>query len=100
MKYRKKQAQVDAVQLTWETWSKVCDLARTSVGGGLLRGLTPGEVSIRFPLAGIDEAAIYAIVPTSGNCLASQTDWIIRDENGFLSICTNLNFILQYEAIE
>jgi|GEM_PF-3290421 len=101
MRFLRKSIEVQAEQLLWSNWSGICELAEISVGGRLLRGLTPSEVSIRFPSVAVNQNAIYVLVPSrERNCLASEGDWIIRDEHGMLLVRSPDAFELEYEAMK
>lgn len=103
-RYRSKPVLIEAVQLRWDTWNEVCELALTSLRGDGLRGLHSHEVAKEFPGAEISlpiiEGGIYAVVPTpEGNHLARQGDWIIRGTEGELYPCRDSVFQRKYEAV-
>lgn len=100
-KYRKKPVVIEAVQLRWDTWNDVCDLAQCSLRGDGLRGLTPGEVEKLYPEIEPNKEFIYAVIPTpEGPHLATQGDYIIRGVKGELYPCKPDIFEATYEIVE
>jgi hypothetical protein len=92
--FRKKPVVIEAVQLTWDTWSEVCDF----VGADGIRGLQAHEVREIYPAIEVDAGKIYALIPTlEGLHLATQDDWIIRGIKGELYPCKPDIFAATYE---
>jgi len=78
-KYRKKPIVIEAVQLTWNNWSEMCDFA----GIGKLKDGKPSGCFIGkdgFPLPeGESSDEIGLQIPTLERLMvARQNDWIIR----------------------
>lgn len=91
--YRKKPQQIEAVQLTWDTWSEVCDL----VGGDGIQGLQPHEACELYPDVSIEAGKLYAVVTVDSiPVLAVQGDWIARDASQ-LYVCPAGMFEAVYE---
>lgn len=86
-KFRKKPVVIDAVQLLWENWSDVCDLAEVSK-------LTDGK-----PEGCQGEGNTIAMhIPTlEGLTLAQEGDWIIRGVKGEIYPCKPDIFEATYE---
>lgn len=84
-RYRKKPVEIEAVQLTWQTWNEVCELI--------------GE----FPsgMRRVYLERIGLLIPTlEGAMRANQDDWIIRGVNGELYPCKPDIFEKTYEKVE
>ena len=100
-KFRKKPVVIEAVQLRWNTWNEVCELAQTSLRGDGLRGLNEDEVEKLYPEVEIKKGAIYAIIPTlEGPHLACENDYIIRGLKSELYPCKPDIFEASYESAE
>jgi hypothetical protein len=98
-RYRKKPVEIDAVQLTWPTWSDVCEFVGAFPEG--MKGVyvdEDGKAREDFPG---DVARIGLLIPTlEGTMLAIQDDWIIRGVQGELYPCKPDIFAATYEAVE
>jgi hypothetical protein len=109
VKFRKKPVVIDAVQLTWQTWSEVCEFLE---GGdvdilGVWVDPKTGKIAKDIsdstgPLAHVapDDAEIGCLIPTlEGEMLARQNDWIIRGVKGEVYPCKPDIFEATYEAV-
>ena len=105
-KYRKKPVVIEAVQLTWDNWSRMCIFA--GVGGdddqpqgtfvddaGKATGTVyPGDY-------GGGGARIGLLIPTlEGTMLGIENDWIIRGVQGELYPCKPDIFEATYEPAD
>lgn len=98
-KFRKKPVIIEAVRLTWATWTEVCKFA----GVGKLADGDPegcyidedGDVTIDT------NGKIGLQIPTlEGVMLAREGDWIIRGVRGELYPCKPDIFAATYEAVD
>jgi hypothetical protein len=90
-KFRKKPVVIEAVQLRWENWNDVCELA-----GRGLEYTGPDSVVMR----GVSRAdgKIEATISTlEGTMTASENDWIIRGVKGEIYPCKPEIFDATYE---
>ena len=91
-KYRKKPVVIEAIQLTWENWSAICDFAGV---GKLIDGKPEGFY------ANGDNDTIGLRIPTlEGLIEAKQNDWIIKGIAGELYSCKPDIFEKTYELVE
>jgi hypothetical protein len=106
--FRKKQIEIEAVQLKWETWNEVCDFIESregSIRGGWVNPISgdftegqrpPGNLSLT-------DAHIGCVLITvhGEEAIARQGDWIIPDgKPGTFYPCKPDIFKLTYEPIE
>lgn len=95
-RYRKKPVEIDAVQLTWQTWNEVCELVGEFPEG--MKGIyldAEGNQHDEFPG---DPCGIGLVIPTlEGTMLAREDDWIIRGVQGELYPCKPEIFEATYE---
>ena len=88
-KYRKKPVVIEAVQLLWENWVAVCDLAKV------------GKLSDGKPEGLIDGEKIQLQIPTlEGLMTADENDWIIKGIKGEIYPCKPDIFEATYEKVE
>ena len=97
MKYRKKPVVIDAVRLTWENWSEICDFVGVSAEGPkgcyLDRTGEPIESSVASGMLGL-------IIPTlEGRHIAREGDWIIKGVHGEFYPCKPEIFEKTYEPV-
>jgi len=103
-RYRKKPVEIEAVQLTWPTWSEVCEFVGEFPEG--MKGVyvdEGGNARNDFPgdQPNGDVARIGLLTPTlEGTMLAVQDDWIIRGVEGELYPCKPAIFAATYEPVE
>lgn len=98
MKYRKKPVVIEAVQLTWENWSQVCDFA--PVGENGCRGVYVDSEGNWSEQCGIDDR-IGLLIPTlEGEMLAVENDWIIKGVQGEFYPCKPDIFLATYDKID
>lgn len=89
-KYRKRPVVIEAVQLRWDTWSDVCELAD-------VRGW---RVEQRQGKDGPDGTIQLAIPTPEGVMLASENDWIIKGVAGEVYPCKPEIFEQTYEPVD
>jgi len=83
-RFRKRPVEVEAVQLTWETWGDVCEfLGDAPIRGGLVDPRTGAFTEGVTPPTGlsIHDALIGCVVTTTHGeeAIVRQGDWIIPD---------------------
>jgi hypothetical protein len=104
MKVRKKPVEVEAVQLTWQTWNEVCEfVGDKAVREGFVGGLLQPDGSYEWgePARPHDGSKIAAKIPTlEGDLIANENDWIIRGVKGELYPCKPDIFEATYEPLE
>jgi len=98
-KFRKRPVVVEAVQLRWDTWTKMCEF--TGVGK-----LTDGKpegcyVDVEGRVTDDCNGRIgLKMLPAGGGgevAVAVAGDWIIRDADGELYLCREKDFAVTYE---
>lgn len=92
-KFRSRPVEIEAVRLSWATWSEVCAFC-TNPGfkGTYLRDGVPTEEHTE---------QMGAFIPTlEGVMLAQQGDWIIKGLLGEFYPCKDEVFQLKYEALD
>jgi len=90
-KYRKKPVVIEALQLTWDNWSEMCDF----VGVGRLDESKPEGFMKK------DDERIHMFIPTlEGVMEADEYDWIIKGVKGEFYPCKPVIFDLTYEKVE
>lgn len=98
-RFRKKPVVIEAVQLTWQTWSDVCAFV-----GEFPRGMSGVYVDDNGEWDAIDgspDDRIGLLIPTlEGTMLAVQDDWIIRGVQGELYPCKPDIFAATYEPVD
>jgi hypothetical protein len=87
MKFRKKPIVIDAIQLTWDNWNKVCEFVSEEYFGG---GFNPDN--------DIDKVGLK-IKTLEGTMDAVQNDWIIKGVNGEFYPCKPDIFEKTYELL-
>lgn len=104
-RYRKRPVEIEAVQLTWATWSEVCDFIGPFPKGlhGVYvdeHGNTHEEGSFPGDNSDGTQCRIGLVIPTlEGTMLAVQDDWIIRGVKGELYPCKPDIFAETYEQV-
>ena len=112
MRFRKKPVEIDALQLRWDTWDRMCTFAGV---GRLDEGKPEGcyiamdgsasDIAIEVPPFGTEpshgaSAIIGMKIPTlEGLMVARQGDWIIRGVKGELYPCKPDIFEATYERV-
>lgn len=96
-KYRKKPVIINAVQVTWKTWSELCDFL-----GDIINEQNPGRRSEDFSdTCGEISPYIELTIPTlEGNIIAKHGDWIIRGIHGEFYPCKPDIFNKTYSLVE
>lgn len=101
MKYRKKPIVIEAVQLKWENWNAVCELAFV---GKLENGQPEGCYLDKDnkPTEGFStEGRLGLKIPTlEGLMIAVENDWIIKGVKGEIYPCKPDIFEASYEPAE
>lgn len=99
-KYRKKPVVIEAVQLTWGTWSEVCDFADVGrVDQGKPQGCYLDAEGKPIPNEGTSERMGLLVPTKEGIMVAREYDWIIRGIKGELYPCKPDIFEATYEAV-
>ncbi len=83
-RYRKKPVEVEAIQLNWENWGKVCEFL-----GGIINENNPGRYcDDPSDFCGASDAFIEITIPTpEGDHIAKHGDYIIKGVNGEFYPC-------------
>lgn len=100
-KYRKKPVEIDAVQLLWENWSEVCDLAKVGPEEDRPNGVYVDEKGNPHDQPPNNDAKLGLSIPTlEGTMLATEGDWIIKGVKGEVYPCKPDIFAATYEPVE
>ncbi len=103
MKFRSRTVYVDAVRLSWSTWSEVCELLQTT-GGELALGCRGCYLDANGIETDDCNGRIGLKIPTSGPpntfVMAGEGDWIVRDAEGKIYPVSAENFKKQFESDE
>jgi hypothetical protein len=102
-KYVKKPVVVEAIELTWGNWNEVCDFMQ----GQPIRGRWVNPANGSFTegnqpphTLSPDDAEIGCIIQTpSGDVLARQGDYIVRDVQGNFYPCVATVFAATYDEV-
>lgn len=95
MKYRKKPVVIEAVQLTWENWSEICEFADV----GSLEDGKPTGTDKDIEGEPLPNGGPGLLIPTlEGLHLANPNDWIIKGIKGELYPCKPDIFEATYES--
>ena len=98
-RYRKKPVEIDAVRLTWQTWSDVCEFIGPFPEG--MNGVYIAEDGTQHDEHPGGDPGIGLLIPTlEGTMLASDGDWIIRGVQGEFYPCKPHIFAATYELVE
>jgi hypothetical protein len=96
MKFRKRAALVDAVQLTWSTWSEMCDLTEGDTCEGCYVGawgtVTRDANARMGMLIQTDNPAISGLV--------TEGEWVVREVDGRLGVYGPDAFRQEFEPAE
>ena len=97
-KYRKKPVVIEAVQLTWQNWSDICNFVdEKSFGGGCyLDNITKKEL----PEGTNSNTMGLKVITLEGVMMAQQDDFIIKGVNGEFYPCKPDIFEKTYELVE
>ena len=97
-KFRKKPVIVEAVQLSWKTWSEVCDF----LGSIINEGNPAREVDTFSDKCGeVGSKWLEITIPTlEGNHIVRHGDYIIKGVNGEFYPCEPDIFKKTYELVE
>lgn len=98
MKFRKKPVEIEAEQLTWQTWSDVCNMIGEFPEG--MRGCYVVDGKATYELPGGDPEIGLEIPTLEGTMLAQQGDWIIKGIAGEFYPCKPEIFEHSYEKVE
>lgn len=94
--YRRKPTRVEAVQLTWKTWSQVCDFL-----GDIISPAYPARNVDTFgDTCGESAPYIELTIPTEvGPEIARHGDWIVRDPDGLFYVVPRRAFAYSYQKV-
>lgn len=88
MKYRKKPVIVEAIQLSWGNWSKICDFITLPWGENGVHGIYSDK----------NETMTGLVIPTlEGDMIANEGDYIIKGVQGEFYPCKPDIFEKTYE---
>jgi hypothetical protein len=92
MKFRKKPVVIEAIQLRWDTWTKICNFIDVGkLTDGKPEGFNPGGKSDVIGLK----------IPTlEGLMVANEGDWIIKGIKGEFYPCKPDIFEATYEPVD
>lgn len=96
-KYRKKPVVIEAVQLTWANWSKVCEFL-----GGIISPENPARTVPDFSdtTGELGPSYIELTIPTlEGNHIVKHGDFIIKGVKGEFYPCKPDIFKATYEEV-
>jgi hypothetical protein len=96
MKFRRKPIAIEAVQLTWQNWSDVCELD----GQNRIRGCYVASDGTPRDTPDEQDTIGAKIQTLEGEMFAREGDWIIKGIKGELYPCKPDIFAATYEAIE
>jgi|tagenome__1003787_1003787.scaffolds.fasta_scaffold20843146_2 hypothetical protein len=97
-RYRKKPVEIEAVQLTWQTWNDVCAFTGPFPEG--MRGVYIDSTGVAHDGHPGGDPRIGLVIPTlEGDHLATEGDWIIRGIQGELYPCKPDIFEATYEPV-
>ena len=95
MKYREKSATIEAVQLRWDNWSEMCEHAGV---GALTDGKPEGVQVDDNGEVGGEHIGLHIPTP-EGLALAVEGDYVVREDEGELSIWKPDLFKETYELV-
>jgi hypothetical protein len=102
-KFRKKPVEIEAVQLTWQTWNEICDFVPKPwfVRGTWLDGQGNPLPTDQTNFKACGNAGLGLILKTleSQEFIAKGDDWIIKGVNGEFYPCKPDIFEKTYEAV-
>jgi len=99
-RYRKKPVEIEAVQLTWETWNEVCDFVGEFPEGMQGVYVHPENNDDYSPDYDYSRSRIGLTIPTlEGVMLAVENDFIIRGIQGELYPCKPDIFLESYDEV-
>jgi len=102
MKFRKKPVVIEAIQLTWSNWNKICDFVpKPWFDRGVYlddkgQVLPEGKTSDKMGLL-INTLESNLI---TGSLLATEGDWIIQGVKGEFYPCKPDIFVATYDKVE
>jgi len=100
MRYRKRPVVIEAVQLTWDTWSEICDFAGVGkLQDGKPEGCYVGADGKALPGDQVSDRMGLLIPTLEGLMVASENDWIIKGVKGELYPCKPDIFEQTYEPV-
>jgi len=95
-KFVKNPIEVEAVQLTWKTWSDICDFL-----GDIVSPANPGRNTEEYSDTCEEQGPYIELsIPTlEGEMIAKHGDWIIKGVNGEFYPCKPDIFQKSYSPI-
>ena len=98
-KFRTKLTEIEAVQLTWPNWNKICEFVPKP---WFLEGcFTDGKSNVsETPKVGFEKLGLKIKTLESNIFVAKETDWIIKGLEGEFYACDDRIFNKKYEKVE
>jgi len=97
-KYRKRPVVIEAEQLTWQNWNRICEFVTDPYFG---RGVYLNDKTLEILPDNVTSQTMGLIIKTlEGEHLARQNDWIIKGIKGEFYPCKPDIFEKTYEKIE
>ena len=94
--FRKKPVEIQAVQLTWDNWSEMCDFAPVGTDG--CRGVwVDDEGKWSDDAVGLPHRLGLLIPTLEGEMLGVENDWIIKGVQGEFYPCKPDIFAATYD---
>lgn len=101
MKYRKKPIVIDAVELKWDNWNEVCELADVGkLSDGKPQGCYLDDKGQPLPEDKTSEVMGLQIPTLEGLMIGTQGDFIIKGVKGEIYPCKPDIFNMTYEAAQ
>jgi len=97
MKYRKPVAweEVDAVRVSWQNFTKVCEFVpKTVFVSAVLDALTGKEA-----LQGVSRTMGIKLNLAGAEVIAREGDWVLKDAAGAVRVCSSRQFVDEYTPV-
>lgn len=96
MKYKRRLASVQAIQINWENWE---DIQLFVPSGQLGWSVYLNEASHKVLPTGIQSSVMGIVIrfPDNHTVVAEQDEWLLKDERGLVTICSQSAFDNLYE---
>lgn len=102
VKFSSKPFVVEAEQLLWSNWTKVCDIIRDLGCEGCYvdsSGKVTEDTNARMGLK-VPVSPSKIVTKLTVWVLAVEGDWIVREENGYVYPLSRENFEKRFEAVQ
>ena len=100
-KYRKKPVEIEAVQLTWENWSEICEHAGVGPEDDKPSGVYLDDEDYIHETPPDSNSRLGLRIPTlEGTMIGTEGDWIIKGVSGAIYPCKPDIFEKTYEPVE